>query len=125
MSDTGQQANVSTTSAHVLYTMHALAPFTLWTLALLAVIIGAIARDNVRGTWVETHYSWLARTFGWGILWLIAITFTPSSPLPLRVTRPLISTPGSSVTASGFVDAFTCCPRSVFAETYRIAPRPC
>jgi uncharacterized membrane protein len=77
MSDIAQQpqAHVSTTSAHVLYVMHALAPFTFWTLALVAVIIGAIGRDNVRGTWVETHYSWLARTFGWGLLWLVVITF--------------------------------------------------
>ena len=66
---------VKTTNAQILYILHALAPFTLWTLALVAVSIGAIARDNVRGTWVETHYSWLARTFGWGLLWLVIVTF--------------------------------------------------
>ena len=38
------------------------------------VIIGAITRDNVRGTWVESHYSWLLRTFMWGILWMVATT---------------------------------------------------
>src|SRR5262249_9755922 len=56
---------VPTTNAHIVYLMHALAPFTLWTLAVVAVIVGAIARDHVRGTYVESHYSWLARTFGW------------------------------------------------------------
>ena len=50
MSDAGQQGNVSTTSAHVLYTLHALAPFTLWTLALLAVIIGARGGSSRSGT---------------------------------------------------------------------------
>ena len=77
MSDIAQnpRANVSTTSAHILYVMHVLAPFTFWTLALIAVIVGAIGRDNVRGTWVETHYSWLARTFGYGLIWVVVLTF--------------------------------------------------
>ncbi|MEP7157218.1 MAG: hypothetical protein ABI905_15665 [Betaproteobacteria bacterium] len=66
----------SMTVTHVLYALHALAPFTLWTLAIVAMIIGAIKRDDVRGTWLDTHYSWLSRTFWWGILaaiiaWLI------------------------------------------------------
>ncbi|MEP7261573.1 MAG: hypothetical protein ABI669_10250 [Usitatibacter sp.] len=63
-----------TRTAHILYFMHLLAPFTLWTLSLVAVIIGAINRDAVQGTWVESHYSWLLRTFLWGILWLVVTT---------------------------------------------------
>ena len=51
--------------------MHALSPFTAWTLALVALVVGAITRDSVRGTWVETHYSWLLRTCLWGILWAV------------------------------------------------------
>ena len=54
--------------------MHAISPFTLWTLSLVAVILGAVNRDSVRGTWVETHYSWLLRTFAWGIFWLVVVT---------------------------------------------------
>jgi uncharacterized membrane protein len=69
---------VSTTMAQVLYILHAISPFTLWSLSLLAVIIGAFARDNVRGTWVETHYAYLLRTFLWGIVWLVvaSVIFT-------------------------------------------------
>ena len=63
--DTGRP--VSTQMAHILYVMHAISPFTFWTLSLVAVIIGAFTRDSVRGTWVESHYSWLLRTFLWGI----------------------------------------------------------
>ena len=63
-----------TGTAHVLYILHALSPFTLWTLALVALIIGAVARDSVRGTWVETHYSWLTRTCIWGLVWLALFT---------------------------------------------------
>ena len=65
---------VSTTNAQILYVMHAIAPFTYWTLAVVAVIIGAIGRDSVRGTFVESHYEYLARTFWWGILWLVIFT---------------------------------------------------
>ncbi|MBC8023593.1 MAG: hypothetical protein H7Y14_10765 [Burkholderiales bacterium] len=65
---------VATQMAHILYVMHAISPFTLWTLSLIAVIMGAFTRDSVRGTWVETHYSYLLRTFIWGIFWLVATT---------------------------------------------------
>jgi uncharacterized membrane protein len=65
---------VSTTTAHMLYVLHAISPFTLWSLSLLAVIIGAFARDSVRGTYVETHYSYLLRTFLWGLVWLVIVT---------------------------------------------------
>jgi uncharacterized membrane protein len=66
--------------AHVLYLLHGLAPFTAWTLAVVAVIIGIFTRDNVRGAWVETHYSWLMRTFWWSLLgivvgWILFFTF--------------------------------------------------
>ncbi len=54
---------------HILYMLHGLAPFTLWTLAIVAMVVGAIKRDDVRGTWLDTHYSWLSRTFWFGLLW--------------------------------------------------------
>ena len=70
--DAGRAA--PTRTAHILYLMHAISPFTLWSLSLLAVIIGAFTRDAVRGTWVESHYSWLLRTFLWGIVWLVIVS---------------------------------------------------
>jgi len=65
---------VSTTGLHILYIMHAVSPFTLWSLSLLAVIMGAFMRDSARGTYLESHYAWLLRTFLWGILWVIITT---------------------------------------------------
>ena len=59
------------TVTHVLYGLHALAPFTMLLLALVAMIVGMVKRDDVRGTWLETHFSWLSRTFWWGLLWWI------------------------------------------------------
>ena len=66
---------VDTSTAQILYIMHGISPFTLWTLSIVAVIVGAVARDKVRGTWVESHYSWLARTFFWGLLWFVIVSF--------------------------------------------------
>ena len=60
-----------TGTAHILYLMHGLAPFTMWILAVAAVVVGAVTRDNIQGTWVESHHSWLARTFWWGLLWIV------------------------------------------------------
>lgn len=35
------------------------------------MIVGAAKQGDVRGTWLDTHYSWLARTFWFGIMWAI------------------------------------------------------
>jgi uncharacterized membrane protein len=61
----------SMTVTHVVYALHGLAPFTFWTLAIVAMIIGLVKRDDVSGSWLESHYSYLSRTFWWGILWAI------------------------------------------------------
>ena len=56
---------------HILYVLHGLAPFTFWTLAIVAMIVGAAKQGDVRGTYLDTHYGWLSRTFWYGILWAI------------------------------------------------------
>jgi uncharacterized membrane protein len=70
----GSGTPAPTRTAHILYLLHALSPFTLWSLSVVAVIIGAINRDSVRGTWVETHYAWLLATFIRGIVLLVVLT---------------------------------------------------
>ncbi len=60
-------------TTQILYILHGIAPFTLWTLAIVAMIIGTVKHDDVRGTWLDTHYNWLSRTFWFGLLgWLAA-----------------------------------------------------
>lgn len=66
---------------HILYALHLLAPFTAWILAIGAIVIGMVKSDDVRGTFLESHLSWLSRTFWWGLLWiavsaLIALVLT-------------------------------------------------
>ena len=55
---------------HFMYLLHALAPFTAWLLAIVAIVIGLVKRDDVRDTFLDSHFSWLARTFWWGLLWI-------------------------------------------------------
>ena len=55
---------------NVMYLLHALAPFTAWLLAIVAVIVGMVKRPDVRGTYLESHVSWLSRTFWFGLLWI-------------------------------------------------------
>jgi len=57
--------------AHVLYILHALAPFTAWLLAVVAIVLAMAKRDDVRGTFLDSHFSWLSRTFWWGLLWIV------------------------------------------------------
>lgn len=37
--------------------------------ALIAVIINHIKRDDVRGSWIDSHFRWQMRTFWFGLLW--------------------------------------------------------
>ena len=57
--------------AHVLYILHALAPFTAWLLAVIAIVLGMAKRDDVRGTWLDSHFRWQIRTFWFGMLWVV------------------------------------------------------
>jgi uncharacterized membrane protein len=36
---------------------------------IVAVIVAYITRGDARGTWTESHFSWLIRTFWWSLLW--------------------------------------------------------
>ena len=65
--DLGREARV----LHILYFLHALAPFTMWLLAAIAVVIGMAKRPDVDGTYLESHISWLSRTFWWGLFWIV------------------------------------------------------
>ena len=65
------QQHPSITPTHIMYALHLLAPFTALTLAVVALIIGMVNREHVRDSWLDSHYSWLSRTFWWGLLWSI------------------------------------------------------
>ena len=39
--------------------------------SLLAVFLNWLKRGEVRGTWLDSHFSWQIRTFWFTLLWLI------------------------------------------------------
>jgi uncharacterized membrane protein len=52
----------------VIYALQA-ASFVVGLTFLVAVIINYIKRDDVRGTWLESHFRWQIRTFWFCLLW--------------------------------------------------------
>ena len=36
---------------------------------IIAVIVAYVKRSDARGTWTESHLTWLIRTFWWSLLW--------------------------------------------------------
>jgi len=73
------------TLAHIIYGLHAfsalaglLSPAMIVTAfltgwpSIIAVILNYVKRPEVRGTWLDSHYSWQIRTFWLALLWLAA-----------------------------------------------------
>lgn len=79
--------------AHVLYILHALAPFTAWLLAVIAIVLGMAKRDDVRGTFLDSHFSWLSRTFWWGLLWIVVCGLVTTLMFVTVILIPLIWLP--------------------------------
>ncbi|MDZ7592075.1 MAG: hypothetical protein U5L05_15640 [Rubrivivax sp.] len=50
--------------------------------SIIAVIINYVKRGDVRGTWLESHFSWQIRTFWFALLWAV---FVGLVSLPLSV----------------------------------------
>ena len=83
------------TLTHVLYGLHALGlvlgafgaasvigSFLFGWPSIIAVIINYVKRDEVRGTWLDSHFGWQIRTFWWALLWAVVVV---AISLPLTV----------------------------------------
>lgn len=71
------------TLTHVMYALHALSTLsgiltpalvvsaflTGWP-SIVAIVLNAVKRDAVRGTFLESHFRWQWRTFWFALLWL-------------------------------------------------------
>ncbi len=55
--------------ATIVYALQALSLFTSLLTLFAGVIINYVRRDDVRGTWLESHFRWQIRTFWFTILW--------------------------------------------------------
>jgi uncharacterized membrane protein len=68
---------------HILYGMHTVAPFTLWSLSLVALIIHYIKRADETDSRYVAHHTYMIRTVWWTLLWLVL-----TSPLYLLFVFP-------------------------------------
>jgi uncharacterized membrane protein len=48
--------------------------------SIVAVVMNYLRRDDARGTWLESHFSWQLRTFWFALFWVVLI-FLLSLPL--------------------------------------------
>ncbi|MDP1772144.1 MAG: hypothetical protein Q8L15_07655 [Methylobacter sp.] len=60
----------------VIYALYA-ASYFVGVTAIVAIVMNYVKRDDVDGTFLESHFRWQIRTFWFGVLWgvLGAITF--------------------------------------------------
>ncbi|MEW8185481.1 MAG: DUF4870 domain-containing protein [Candidatus Thiodiazotropha endolucinida] len=58
------------TIAMAVYALQALS-FLFVITFLIAVIINYVKRDDVRNSWLESHYRWQIRTFWFSLLWIV------------------------------------------------------
>lgn len=56
--------------ATLVYALQA-AAFVVGFTLIIGVIINYVKRDDVRGTWLESHFRWQIRTFWFNLLWTV------------------------------------------------------
>lgn len=56
------------TITHFVYALQAVG-IVITPLLVVAVIVNYVKRDDVRGTFLESHFRWQIRTFWFGLLW--------------------------------------------------------
>lgn len=54
---------------HVTYALYALGLISAGLIAVAGLIIAYVKADDARGTYLQSHFSWLIRTFWWGLGW--------------------------------------------------------
>ena len=86
------------TLTHVIYGLHAFSALTGllgaafivtaflsgWP-SIIAVILNYVKRSDVRGTWLDSHFSWQIRTFWFAVLWVVigAVLFATLIGIPI------------------------------------------
>jgi uncharacterized membrane protein len=84
-------------TTHIVYALHALGlaigafgaasvlgSFLFGWPSIIAVIINYVKRSDVRGTWLESHFTWQIRTFWFALAWALIVAVV-SLPLTLIV----------------------------------------
>lgn len=64
---TAQMQSLKTLTT-VVYALYATTFFFVIT-AVIGIVVNYVKLDDVRGTWLESHFRWQIRTFWFGLLW--------------------------------------------------------
>ncbi|MEJ7137949.1 DUF4870 family protein [Amphibiibacter pelophylacis] len=56
--------------AMAVYVLQALS-FAFGITAIAGIIVNYVKRDDVEGTWLQSHFDWQIRTFWWGLVWTV------------------------------------------------------
>lgn len=64
------------TLTFILYVLYIVAIFSAGLLAIVALVINYIKRNDVRGSIFESHFTWQIRTFWWYLFWNV-LAFVP------------------------------------------------
>lgn len=67
---TDEQLQSAKTLTTVVYALYA-AAFISGITAIIAIVINYVKRDDLVGTWLESHFRWQIRTFWFGLLWIV------------------------------------------------------
>ena len=91
------------TLTHIIYALHAFSVLTGISSAafvvtafltgwpsIIAVIINYVKRDNVRGTFLDSHFSWQIRTFWWSLLWVVIAGVLIATIIGMVIGIPLM-----------------------------------
>lgn len=95
------------TLTHIVYALHAFSAISGLTSAafivtafltgwpsIIAVIINYVKRDSVRGTFLDTHFSWQIRTFWWSLLWLVIAALMIATFIGMVIGIPIMLAAG-------------------------------
>ncbi len=66
--------------------------------SIIAVIINYVKRDEVRGTYLDSHFGWQIRTFWYTLLWLVAAAMLFATVIGIPLGYVLIVGAGIWVT---------------------------
>ncbi|AAZ97171.1 probable transmembrane protein [Thiobacillus denitrificans ATCC 25259] len=61
-----------TTVTYALYALSLVVGVT----AIVAIVLNYIKKDDARGTWLESHFTWQIRTFWWSVVWFVLGSIT-------------------------------------------------
>ena len=67
---TDEQLASLKTLTTVIYGLYALS-LIFGVTAIVAIVLNYIKKDDARGTWLESHFSWQIRTFWWSVVWFV------------------------------------------------------